>query len=150
MVSKWLQMDPPDHPKTKQRFVFKVFLIFHRFGLNSFQDGLDDPRRLPKWSQVGHLGRQIGEHRGILSPSWPPCSLQLAPRGLKMCVPMQYRKNTKHQKTLGFSRFLAFRFFPSFLENVFCVCWLVIGALRPHLVVKMWYHVATLAQHRLT
>ena len=42
------------------------------------QDSLDEPRWFPKWSQVGHLGRQVGHHSAILAPTWPPCSLKLA------------------------------------------------------------------------
>ena len=40
------------------------------FSKKSFQDALEESRYLSKCSQVGHLGRQVGQHSSILAPTW--------------------------------------------------------------------------------
>ena len=47
------------------------FLHFHYFCYDRAQDPKNEPRCLPKWSQVGHLGVQVGQHSAILVSFWP-------------------------------------------------------------------------------
>ena len=59
-------------------------MLFQRFRQHSLQDGLDVPRWLPKWSQVGYSGRLFASIAPSLRQlslklgSWPPSWTSLA------------------------------------------------------------------------
>ena len=60
-------MELSRHPKSLQKLL--VFKGFFRFSLRG-------AKMLPKCSQVGHLGRQVGQLSPILAATWRPCSLK--------------------------------------------------------------------------
>ena len=75
------------------------FCLVGRIELNKHSD---EPKCLPKCSQLVHLGRHVGQHNALLASLWCPSSLKFGPRLCKSFVFMQSRNNQKLLKTQCF------------------------------------------------
>jgi len=72
------------------------FCLVGRLELNK---NINEPRCLPKCSQLVHLGRQVGQHNALLASSWCPSSVKFGPRPCKIYIFMQSRTRQNPLKT---------------------------------------------------